>query len=141
MSNVRVATNPRNDMLNKIRDRIDAGSGAGTIKFYTGTQPANANAATSGNTLLGTLTFSDPSAGDAASGVLTFSAITQDTSADADGTATWARIADSDGNTVFDCDVGGTHESTTGTIQLNTSAIVTGGPIQISSFTLTYPAT
>jgi hypothetical protein len=90
---------------------------------------------------LGTLTFSNPAASASASGVLTFSSITQDSAADATGTATWARIADSGGTTVFDCDVGGTNESTTGTIQLNTSAIVTGGPIQISSFTLTYPAT
>lgn len=141
MANVRIATDTRNARLNALRDKIDAGSGAGTLKVYTGTQPANANAGLSGNTLLGTLTFTDPCAPDASSGVLTFSAITQDTAADATGTATWARIADSDGNTVFDCDVGGTLETTTGTIQLNTTGIVIGGPIQISSFTLTEPAT
>jgi hypothetical protein len=133
MANVRVTAALRNARLDAIKTAIDAGAGAGTIKIYTGTQPANADAGLSGNTLLGTLTFTDPSAPGAASGVLTFSAITQDTAADATGTATWARIADSTGATVFDCDVG----TSGATINLNTTSIVTGGPIQISSFTLT----
>ena len=141
MANVRIATATRNAMLDALRVAMDAGSSTATIKFYTGTQPANANASLSGNTLLGTLNCTDPVAPSASGGVLTFSSITRDSAADATGTATWARIADSDGNTIFDCDVGGTNESTTGTIQLNTSAIVIGGPIEISSFTLTYPAT
>lgn len=133
MANVRVVTAIRNARLDAIRDAIDAGSAGGTIKIYSGTQPANANTALSGNTLLATLTFSTTSASNSSSGVLTFSAITQDSSADATGTATFARIADSDTNTVFDCDVG-----TSGTtIVLNTTSIVAGGPVTISSFTLT----
>lgn len=137
MANFRVVVAQRNARLDALKTAIDAGSGAGTIKIYTGTQPANADAALSGNTLLGTLTFTDPSAPAASAGVLTFSAITQDVAADATGTATWARIADSTGATVFDCDVG----TAGATINLNTTSIVTGGPIQISSFTVTDPAT
>lgn len=136
MANVRIATATRNAMLDQIRTAMDAGAAAATCKVYTGTQPANADAALSGNTLLATLTFSDPSAASAASGVLTFSAITEDASADATGTATWARIADSNGNTVFDCDAG-----TTGTtIILNTASIVASGPVRITSATLTLAA-
>lgn len=141
MANVRIAEATRNAMLNKIRDLIDAGAAGGTIKIYTGSQPTNADTALGAQTLLGTLTYSGTSASDASAGVLTFDTITQDTAADATGTAAWARIADSEGNTIFDCDVGGTVQTTTGTIQLNTSSIAVGGPIQISSFTLTYPAT
>jgi hypothetical protein len=137
VANFRVVVAQRNARLDALKTAIDAGSGAGTIKIYTGTQPANADAALSGNTLLGTLTFTDPSAPAASAGVLTFSAITQDVAADATGTATWARIADSTGATVFDCDVG----TAGATINLNTTSIVTGGPIQISSFTVTDPAT
>jgi hypothetical protein len=136
VANVRVVAAIRNARLDAIKTAIDAGAGVGTIKVYTGTQPANADASLSGNTLLGTLTFTDPSAPAASSGVLTFSAITQDTSADATGTATWARIADSTGATVFDCDVG----TSGATLNLNTTSIVAGGPIQVSSFTLTDPA-
>jgi hypothetical protein len=133
MANLRMTAALRNARCDAIKTAVDAGPAAGTIKIYTGTQPATADTALSGNTLLGTLTFTDPSAPAASGGVLTFSAITQDTAADATGTATFARIADSTGATVFDCDVG----TSGATINLNTTSIVTGGPIQISSFTIT----
>lgn len=135
MSNVigfAVAT--KNARADAIKTRIDAGGGAGTVKVYTGTRPATADTALSGNTLLGTLTFTaPPSAPGSSAGVLTFSAITDDSSADATGTASFARVADSAGNTVFDCDVG-----TSGAVlNLNTTSIVAGGPIHVSSFTIT----
>lgn len=136
MANVRVVLAVRNAHLDAINTALNAGAGAATIKIYTGTQPANADTGLSGNTLLGTLTCTDPAAGSASGGVLTFSAVTQDSAADATGTATWARVADSNGSTVFDCDVG----TSGATLNLNTVAIVTGGPIQVSSFTLTYAA-
>jgi len=134
MSNVRVADVTRNNRLNAVRDRIDSGPGAGVVEIRSGTQPADADDAAVG-TLLATLTLADPSAPNAASGVLTFNAITEDSSADATGTASWGRVKTSDGNTVFDCDVG-----TSGTtIVLNTVSIVVGGPVRITSFTLTDP--
>jgi len=129
-----LATALRNARLNLIRDAIDAGSGPGTLKIYTGTRPATGGAL-SGNTLLGTLTFSDPGAPNAADGVLTFSAITQDEAADASGTATWARVEDSDGTFVLDLSVGATGSGAD--IELNTVSIVAGGPISITSATLT----
>lgn len=113
---------------------IDAGSGAGTCKIYTGTIPADASTAVTTQTLLGTLTFSDP-CGSVASNTLTMSAITQDSSADASGTAAWARIADSDGNTVMDINV--TTTGGGGALTLNTTNIVAGGPILITSFVIT----
>ena len=137
MTNFRVVATTRNSMLNAIRDALDAGAGAATIKIYSGTQPANADTALSGNTLLATLTATDPSAPNASSGTLTFSTITEDSSADATGTATFARVADSTGATVFDCDVG----TSGATINLNTTSIVAGGPVRITSFTVSIPAT
>lgn len=136
MANVRLANTPLQAAMDAVVDLIDAGAGAGTIKIYTGTQPADGDAALSGNTLLATLTFSDPAFGATSSaGVATASAITSDTSADADGTATWARIQDSNGVNVFDCDVG----TSGATINLNSTAITTGGTVSITSFTLTHP--
>jgi len=136
MANLRLATASQAAMLNAIRDKIDAGSGAGTIKFYTATQPANANTAISGQTLIGTLTFSDPSASSTSTDTLTFSAITDDSAADNTGTITWARIADSSGNTVFDCDV-----NTSGaTINMSAVAVNANDILRITSFTLTQPA-
>lgn len=117
--------------MTAIKDAIDGGSGAGTLKIYDGTRPATGGTAT---TLLGTLTFSDP-CGTVSSGVLTFSAITADSSADATGTATWARIADSAGTFVADISVG--ISGSGAELILNTTSIVAGGPISVSSATLT----
>jgi len=136
MANMRLATATRNSLVQRFQVLLDAGAGNGTIKIYTGTQPASADDGIGGATLLGTLTFSKPSAPAGSGGVLTFNAITQDDAADATGTATWARIADSAGNTIFDCDVG----TSGATINLNTTSIVAGGPISITSFTITVPA-
>jgi hypothetical protein len=65
--------------------------------------------------------------------VLTFSAFTDDSSADATGTATWARITDSADTFVCDASVG-----TSGAdINLNSTSITVGGIIRITSGTLT----
>src|SRR5574337_1909874 len=100
-----VATSVRTTLATAIGNAIDAGAGAGTIKVYTGTKPASPDTAITSQTLLGTLTCSDP-CGSVTSGVLTFSSITQDSSADATGTASWVRIADSSGTAVVDLAVG-----------------------------------
>lgn len=124
-------------MVDKIKDLLDAGAGNGTLKIYTAPQPAGANNPPGAATLLGTLTFSKPSAPAAAGGILTFNAIPQ-ADAVATGTAAWARLADSAGNTVLDCDI--TNTGGGGTIQLNTVSIVAGGPIAVTSFTITMPS-
>lgn len=136
MAIIRFVTAAKNNALNALITAIDAGAGPGTIKIYTGTQPTTANDAITSQTLLGTLTFSDP-CGSTSAGVLTMSAITQDSSADATGTAAWARIADSTGATVFDVDCGNTGGGAT--LQFNTVNFVIGGPILITSFTVTVP--
>lgn len=138
MANFRLATNSRNAALDAINTAINAGSGAGKIRIYDGTQPANANTAVSTQTLLAELALSDPAASSASSGTLTLSAITNDSSADATGTATWARILDSDNNAIFDCDVSSSVGS--GTLKLNTTSIASGGPVAITSFTISIAA-
>lgn len=109
----------------------------GFIEFYTGTQPVNANTALSGNTLLATLTFGSPAFGSAAASVITANAIASGTAV-ATGTATFARLYKSDGTTVvMDVAVG-----TTGAgINLNTTSIVTGGLVSITSFSHTVSET
>ena len=136
MAIIRFVTAVKNSALDTVKAAIDAGVSAGTIKIYNGTQPTAPADAVTTQTLLGTLTFSDP-CGTTASGTLTMSAITQDTAADATGTATWARIADSTGATVCDVDV--TTTGGGGTLQFNTTNFVIGGPILISAFTITAP--
>lgn len=118
-----------------IRDAIGNG---GLLKVYAGTMPADITTAISGQLLLGTLTFGSPS-GTVDSGLHKFvaGAITQDSAADNGGVpATFARIFKADGTTiVMDIDVGVTGSGAT--LQLNTTNIVAGGPILVTSFEIT----
>jgi len=124
----------RTSMGEQIVAAIDAGTGPGTLDFYTAAQPASANVAVSDQVLLGTLTFSDPCA-TVTAGVVAFDAITQDNAADASGTATWARAYDSEGAAV--CDFNVSDLAGTGAIKMNTVTVVAGGPILINSLSIT----
>ena len=122
----------RTTRITAVRDAADAGPGAAKIKLYTGTSPGVNNAAT--GTLLAILTCSDP-CGTVSSGQLTFSAITAEDAALADGTAGYARITTSADVTVADLEVGGTGSGKD--IILNNVNIVLGGEVSISSGTIT----
>lgn len=131
---LRLGTTIRNNACNAIVDSIDVGSSNGTIKVYTGAQPAAVSDNPSG-TLLGTLTFSDPAFGNASTGVATASTITSDTSADNSGTAGHACIFDSDNNPLMDMTCG----QGSGDLNFDNNVIVAGGTIAISSMTVTVP--
>src|SRR3990167_7593522 len=109
-------------------DRLDTG-GAGTIKLYTATIPTDADTALGAQTLLATLTFNAASFPAASNGVLTAAAITDDSSADASGTATWARIATSGATTKMDVTVGTSGED----INFNSNVFAAGAAISITS--------
>jgi len=120
----------RNSRLQDIADAINAGVGGGRLRIYNGTRPATGGAST---TLLAELTFSDPCELSITGGVLTFDTITADSSANADGTATWFRLVDASGVFVADGDVG-----TSGTdLNLNSTAIAIGQTVSVTSFTIT----
>jgi len=124
-------------ILTQLKTSIEAGDSAGVIDIYANVRPADASTAVVAQTLLGTLTFSDP-CGTVSGNTLTMSAITQDSSANATGTATWARISSVNTavkTTVMDIDITATGGG--GTMQMNTTNIIAGGPILISSFILT----
>lgn len=113
-------------------DEITTAAGASALlRIYDGTRPATGGAAT---TLLAELTCNATFAPAATGGTLTLNAITQDSAANATGTATWARIVKSDGTThVLDCSVG-----TSGAdINLNTTSIVTGAAVSVTSAVFT----
>lgn len=129
-----LSTTIRNDRAQVILDAIDAGAGAGEIRIYSGTQPATGDALGGTNVLLGTIVLSDP-AGTIANGVLTFSPMSDDTSADADGTITWVRIVDSDGNFCVDMDAG--ISGSGATVVFTSVTVVTGGIIRMLSGSFT----
>lgn len=117
----------RNAQLDEITTAIGSN---GLLRIYDGSRPATGGTAT---TLLAELALSATAAGSASSGVLTFSAITNDSSANATGTATWFRITTSGGTHVIDGNVG-----TSGSdLNFNTTSFVSGAVISVTSLTIT----
>ncbi len=75
-SNFKISTAARNAACDALVDRIDGGTGAGTIPIRTGPPPTNVADASSG-TLLGTCTFSATAFGASSSGTATANSITR----------------------------------------------------------------
>ena len=110
---------------------VTAAGANATIKFYTGSAPANVDTAVTG-TLLGTLTCGS-TLGTVSNGVLTFNAISGDTAVDATGAWGYARLATSGGTALIDLDVG-----TSGTaIIMAAASAVAGATLDITSLTVT----
>lgn len=129
MSNA--AVNAEADALSDLLDN-------GYLRIYSGTQPATADTALSGNTLLAELRIANPASGAAVAGVLTFTAPTSDTSNDATGTATFFRAYKADGTTaVMDGSVGTSNAD----MILNSTAIQAGAQTDVTSWTHTVPKT
>jgi hypothetical protein len=117
----------RNNQLDEITGLAGASA---DLKIYSGTRPATGGAET---TILAELTCNATFAPAATGGVLTLNAITGDTSANATGTASWFRLESSGAVHVLDGDVG-----TSGSdMNLNSVSIVSGGTVDITSFTVT----
>lgn len=113
---------------------FNAGTDPVEVDFYTGAPPATPLTAITTQVLLGTLVCSNPAC--AASGAqVIFDTIGADPTADASGTAAWARIRYNDNTRALDVDV--TNAAGNGVIKLNTVTIVAGGPIAITSFVIT----
>jgi len=124
------ATSLLNSRADQITAARDGGSGAGSIRIYDGTRPAKGGTAT---TLLAEVNFSDPS-GSSSNGVLTANNIAaQD--AVANGTASWFREVDSGGAFVLDGSI--TADGGGGDLEVNTTQIVVGNPVEITSYTIT----
>lgn len=132
----RLATATQNAACDAMVDLVDGGAAAGTIKIYTGSQPASANDAPTG-TLLATFTLNDPAFGAAAAGVADLDvspALT--TTGAADGTAGWFRCESSTPATIFDGACGTSGQQ----LNLNTLTISIGVNVEITSGTYTMPA-
>lgn len=128
---IKNATLARNAMLDGLTTYT--GNGA-KLRIYDGTRPATPATAISTQVKLSELVCGTPFAPASSGGVLTANAISDDPSAAATGTASWFRLFKSDGTTVVtDGDVG-----TSGAdLNLNTTSIVAGGPVQVTSYVLT----
>ena len=121
------AVNAEADALSVLLDN-------GYFRIYDGTQAATADTALGAQVLLAELRLNADAAPIAVNGVLTFNAITQDSSANNTGTASWFRALQSDGSTVcFDGTVG-----TSGCdLNIATTSIVAGAIVGVTSFVYT----
>jgi len=124
------STTIRNGMLDFITTTVGT---TAKLRIYSGSRPANVAAAITG-TLLAELTCNATFAPSASGGVLTLNAITQDSSADATGTATHFRLWNSAASTaMMDGDVG-----TSGSdLNLSSTSIVATQPVSVTSFVIT----
>lgn len=139
MTYTHLTNNVAKAMADAFTTQLDAGT-AGVINIYDGVVPTDADTAIGAQVLLAELTFSAVSFGAAADanpgGRITANAITSDASANATGTAAWARIlTQTGGTTICDVDVG----TAATTIVFNTVAFTAGSTVAISSFTFTMP--
>ena len=127
---ISLTTTLRNGTLDAITTAIGT---SGLLRVYDGTPPANVGTALSGNTLLATCPLSSTAAPAASGGVLTFNAITTDTSADATGTASFFRLLTSGATGVAQGTVG-----TSGAdLNFNTVSFVSGAAVAVSSLVFT----
>jgi len=127
-TNLKYSNGTRNAQQNGLITYAGTGS---LINIYSGSQPANANTAISGQTLLVTLTVSG-SFGTDSNGTITLSTVTNGTAV-ATGTASFFRITQSNGSTVV---MDGSVATSDADLVLNNTSIATGQVVSISAGTI-----
>jgi hypothetical protein len=132
----RISTAAQNASANAIAALVDADAGAGTLKIYTGSTPANGDTDPAG-TLLATVAFAVTAFGAASSGVISATDPAAVTGVAA-GTAGCYIVEDASGDNVFVGDVTATGGG--GSLELATTTISVGLSVDITSFTYTQPA-
>lgn len=112
---------------------------SGTVVLYSGTMPTNVQTALSGNNVLAIATLPNPAftAFDTVTGSRRYTAgtITGDSAADLTGTATFFRVINSSSVVVWQGTVGTTDSD----MIMADAGIIQGGPVNISSLTVSLP--
>ena len=117
-------------LRNKVLNDFGAAIGTGTLTIYSGTPPANDDAALSGNTALAAHTLAGFAS--ASSGSMTANAIADD-AIDATGTATFARITSGSYVQQLTLGVAGSGAQ----VIVSSTSYVAGGTSEIVSVTIT----
>lgn len=126
-----------------IVDLVDGGAGAGHLKIYSAGSgvPAGVDVAISDQVLLADITLNDPAFGAAADAnpggraTLDVDPAISDSSANDTGTAAFFRYCDSTGTAVIQ----GTCGTSDADLILNTTSLVSGAAVSITSATFTVP--
>ena len=124
--------------VDAVVDLLDVG-GAGTIEIRDGVKPANPDTAATGQ-VLSTHALAATAFGNAtqANPAVATAAAIGDATAVATSTATWFRAYSGAGTAVIDGDVS-TVAAGTGDMQIDDTAIVSGGTVAINSWTFSQP--
>ena len=131
--NPKLAVARRNAALDAAFDTV---LNSGSLRIYDGTQPTDADTALGAQVLLAQLTLNATAFAAASAGSKAANAISDDTSANATGTATWGSLVTSGGTRLFDFSVG-----TSGAdLNLNSVAISSGATVSVTSFTVSMAA-
>lgn len=132
-NNPHLSAAARNAALDTLNTTIGSG---GFLRIYSGTQPANADAALGGNTQLAELALSSSPFAAASSGSVSINTVTNDSSADATGTASFASLVTSGGTRVLDLSVG----LSSADVIIDNTSIVAGQVVACTSLTFSLPA-
>jgi hypothetical protein len=127
----------QNAAVDAVVDRIDAGAGAGTLKLFTGSQPADADSDPAG-TLLATITLADPAYGAAAAGVAALAGTPLTGVGVAAGSAGCFAIEDSTGVNCVQGSVTATGGG--GDLELDNVSIAVDQVINITALPISIPA-
>ncbi|GGV34182.1 hypothetical protein GCM10010182_67570 [Actinomadura cremea] len=133
-----LSSDARGAAADAVTNLLDAGAAAPSLNIYTGTAPAGPDTTATG-TLLVTVELNDPAFGAAAGGVCTLD-VTGGLSGTAGntGTAGYARLADGNGAGILDLSVSATGGG--GEVELATTSIASGVIVEITSGSITMPA-
>lgn len=135
-----ISNNAAKAACDAIVDLIDVGGG-GKLRIYSGTVPTDADTALGAQVLLAELNMNATAFGSAADlnpgARATANAITDDTAANATGTASFFRVVNAAGTCIMQGSVSATGGG--GDLQLNTVSIVINAAVQVTAFTFTVP--
>lgn len=130
-----MALNPhlKETLRNSMLDQLNIAIGAlGFLRFYDGAQPATADTALGGQVKLAELALSATAFAAAGVGSVVANAISDDLSADATGTATWATFVTAAGVRILDVSVGLAGCD----INLNAVNLQAGAKVSVTSYHL-----
>lgn len=122
------------DAANAEADALAPLMNSGKLRLYSGSVPTRADDSIGAAVQLAELTMNATAFGAASNGVITANAITQDSSADDTGVASFYRVWDAAGTT---CYLQGTVGTASCDLNLNSTSISAGAAVSVSSFTHT----
>jgi len=130
--NPKTAVASRNLALDAAFDVLNSGK----LRIYDQTQPTDSDTALGAQVLLADLALGSTAFAAASSGSKSANSITQDSSADATGTAAWGSLLNSSNVRKLDYSVG----TSGANLNLNSVGISSGAAVSVSSFTITQAA-